>query len=162
MTELLISGASGPRPPTARSCRRPRVGGLDYVGFEVLALEGGGTAERACGIRELCVVVISGVVHVASEHGEWFDIGGRADPWAGSPDAAYLPPESHVGLRAGEDGAEVALCWAPGVARRPSRVLLPGGAIKVETRGTRRPGTLHPPDPDGGRGRPGRCSWSRC
>ncbi|MFZ0972153.1 MAG: 5-deoxy-glucuronate isomerase [Solirubrobacteraceae bacterium] len=134
MTELLISGASAPGPDGAILSVVPESVGFDYVGFEVLTLERGGTAERECGIRELCVVVISGVVHVASEHGEWYDLGGRADPWAGLPDAAYLPPESHVGLRAGEDGAEVALCWAPALRGAEPRVL-PGLGIEVETRG---------------------------
>ena len=160
MSELLISGASAPGPDGAIVSFDPESVGFDYVGFEVLALEGGATAERACGYRELCVVVISGVVHVASEHGEWFDLGGRTDPWAGPPDAAYLPPESHVGLRAAEDGAEVALCWAPALRGAQPRVL-PGANIEVETRGrgaferSVRPILMRT------RGR-GRCSWSRC
>ncbi len=37
-------------------------------------------------------MVVSGTAHVRSEHGDWPDLGGRADPWAGPPDAAYLPP----------------------------------------------------------------------
>ena len=112
----------------------PESAGFECVGFEVLALDAGGAAERVCGFRELCVVVISGVVHIASEHGEWFDLGGRADPWAGPPDAAYLPPESHVGLRAGRGrrrGRAVLGAGAPGrhAARPPRR------GIEVETRG---------------------------
>ena len=134
MTELLISSAPAPGPDGAILSVTPEAVGFEYVGFEVLALERGGTAERVCGFRELCVVVISGVVHVASEHGEWFDLGGRADPWSGLPDAAYLPPESHVGLRAADDGAEVALCWAPALRSAEPRVL-PGAGIEVETRG---------------------------
>jgi 5-deoxy-glucuronate isomerase len=134
MTELLISGASAPGPDGAILSFEPESVGFEYVGFEVLALEGGGTAERACGSRELCVVVIAGVVHVASEYGEWFDLGGRADPWDGLPDAAYLPPDSHLGLRAADGGAEVALCWAPALRGAEPRVL-PGAEIAVETRG---------------------------
>ncbi len=98
MTELLISGASAPEPDGTILTVDP-----ESVGFGVRRLRGAGRSKPAgppsasCGLRELCVVVISGVVHVASEHGEWFDLGGRADPWSGLPDAAYLPPESHVG-----------------------------------------------------------------
>jgi 5-deoxy-glucuronate isomerase len=103
--------------------------------MEILVLASGATAERACGRRELCVVVISGVVHVASEHGEWLDLGGRPDPWAGLPDAAYLPPGSHVGLRAAEGGAEVALCWAPAPRGGAKPRVLSGAAIATETRG---------------------------
>jgi len=135
MTELLVSGASAPGPDGTILSVTPESAGWDYVGFEVLALPAGGTAERMCGSRELCVVVISGVAHVASEHGEWLDLGGRDDPWDGLPDAAYLPPQSHVGLRAADDGAEVALCWAPAPTGGAHPRILPGAAIEVETRG---------------------------
>ena len=103
-----------------------------------------------CGIRELCVVVISGVVHVASEHGEWFDIGGRADPWAGLPDAAYLPPESHVGLprRRGRRRGRAVL-GAGSEGRRAARP--PRRRDRGRDPRTRRPRALHPPDPDGER-----------
>jgi 5-deoxy-glucuronate isomerase len=134
MSELLVHAASAPAADGTILSVTPESAGWEYVGFEVLALEGGASAERTCGLRELCVVVISGVVHVSSEHGEWFDIGGRADPWAGPPDAAYLPPDSHVALRAGEDGTELALCWAPALRGAEPRVL-PGAGIEVETRG---------------------------
>ena len=126
MSELLVSGASTPEPDGTILTVTPESAGWERVGFEVLVLSAGGTAERVCGPRELCIVVISGVVHVASEHGEWFDLGGRPDPWAGLPDAAYLPPESHVGLRAGEDGAEVALCWGPAHKGGAEPRVLPG------------------------------------
>ena len=78
MTELLVSGASTPAADGTILSIEPESVGFEYVGFEVLALQAGATAERACGYRELCVVVISGTVNVASEHGEWFDIGGEA------------------------------------------------------------------------------------
>ncbi len=135
MSELLVSGASTPEPDGTILNVTPESAGWERIGFEVLALPPGGTAERVCGRRELCIVVISGVVHVASEHGEWFDLGGRPDPWAGPPDAAYLPPESHVDLRAADEGAEVALCWGPAHKGGAEPRVLPGSAIAVETRG---------------------------
>jgi 5-deoxy-glucuronate isomerase len=135
MSELLVHAASAPAENGTILEVTPESAGWEHVGFEVLSLPAGASAERACGSRELCVVVISGVVHVASEHGEWLDLGGRADPWAGLPDAAYLPPHSHVGLRAADDGAEVALCWAPAPRGGATARVLPGAAIEVETRG---------------------------
>ncbi len=136
MTELLLSGASTPSEVDGTILTvTPESAGWEHVGFEVLVLSPRGTAERLCGPRELCIVVISGVVHVASEHGEWFDLGGRPDPWSGLPDAAYLPPESHVDLRAADDGAEVALCWGPAHKGGADPRVLPGAAIEVETRG---------------------------
>jgi 5-deoxy-glucuronate isomerase len=135
MTELLVSGASTPGPDGAILSVTPESAGWEHVGFEVLRLAPGATAERACGRRELCVVVIQGVAHIASEHGEWLDLGGRTDPWSGLPDAAYLPPGSHVGIRAAEEGAEVALCWAPSPGGGAQPRVLPGAEIEVETRG---------------------------
>jgi 5-deoxy-glucuronate isomerase len=132
---LLVSGALVPDADGSILSVTPESAGWEYIGFEVLALGARDTAERACGDRELCLVVISGIVHVASEHGEWLDLGGRPDPWSGLPDAAYLPPRSHVGLRAGEEGAEVALCWAPAPGGGAEPRILPGAAIEVETRG---------------------------
>ena len=35
----------------------------------------------------------SGLVDVVSEHGSWHELGGRADPFSGRPDAAYLRPK---------------------------------------------------------------------
>jgi 5-deoxy-glucuronate isomerase len=135
MSELLLHASSAPRPDGTILSVTPESAGWEYVGFEVLALSPGVTAERECGPRELCVVVISGVVHVASEHGEWFDLGGRADPWSGQPDAGYLPPGSRVELRAGDGAAEVALCWAPARHGGADARVLSGESIEVETRG---------------------------
>jgi 5-deoxy-glucuronate isomerase len=135
VSELLVHAASSPAPDGTILSVTPESAGWEHVGFEVLALGPGGTTERDCRGRELCVVVISGMVHLASEHGEWLDLGGRSDPWSGHPDAAYLPPRSHVGLRAAEDGAEVALCWAPAPGGGAQPRVLSGETIEVETRG---------------------------
>jgi 5-deoxy-glucuronate isomerase len=110
----------------------PASAGWSYVGFEVLALEPGFVAPRATGDRELCVVVVHGTAHVGSEHGQWRDLGGRADPWSGLPDAVYLPPGTSATI---EGDGEVALCWAPALAGGASARVLPGAEIEVETRG---------------------------
>jgi 5-deoxy-glucuronate isomerase len=105
-----------------------------YVGFEVLSLDAGRTAQRGTDGRELCVVVVAGRCVVRSADGEW-DIGGRPDPWSGPPEAAYLPPGTSVEIAGVGDGAaEVALCWAPAGSGAPARVL-PAGDVEVEIRG---------------------------
>jgi 5-deoxy-glucuronate isomerase len=109
----------------------PDSAGWDYVGFEPLTLARGETAERETGARECCVVVIAGRVRVRSEHGDWRDLGGRASPFSGAPDAAYLPP----GTRFTVDGdGEVGLCFAPADGGAEPRVL-PARAVAPETRG---------------------------
>jgi 5-deoxy-glucuronate isomerase len=108
----------------------------------VLALRNGVAAQRSCGDREVCVVVVEGMASLRSEHGHWSDLGGRPDPWSGPPEAAYLPPGTSFEVSG--DG-EVALCWAPasgdGAPARP----LPGAEIVVETRGyDAQERTIHP------------------
>jgi 5-deoxy-glucuronate isomerase len=109
----------------------PESAGWEYVGFDVLRLEPGRPEERATGDRELCLVVVEGSCHVRSEHGDWRDLGGRPDPFSGSPDAVYLPPRTTFSV---EGAAEVALCWAPAGEGAEARVL-PGDEIEVEVRG---------------------------
>ncbi|HEY1507495.1 MAG TPA: 5-deoxy-glucuronate isomerase [Solirubrobacteraceae bacterium] len=110
----------------------PASAGWGYVGFEVLALAPGFAARRETGGRELCVIVVDGTAHVGSEHGQWRDLGGRADPWSGLPDAVYLPPGTSVTI---EGDGEVALCWAPAAAGGARARVLPGAEIEVQTRG---------------------------
>ncbi len=62
---------------------------MEYVGFEVLQLDG--TATRETGERELCVVLVQGECRVNE-----FALAGRDDPWSGPPGAAYLPPGTTV------------------------------------------------------------------
>jgi 5-deoxy-glucuronate isomerase len=131
MSELLVHPSS-PAADGTRLSVSPTSAGWGYVGFEILELGDGIVAERDCAERELCVVVISGTADVSSEHGEWTGLGGRADPWSGPPQAAYLPPGAHVRLTG---SGEVALCWAPapdgGAAARP----LDMDGVAVEVRG---------------------------
>jgi 5-deoxy-glucuronate isomerase len=135
MTDLLVRPSAAADPDGSILRVTPESAGWRHVGFEVVALADGATAERDTGTLELCVVVVSGAVHVRSEHGEWRDLGGRPDPWSGRPDAAYLPPGTRVAVVAAAGGAEIGLCWAPaprgGAHARP----LPGDDIEVETRG---------------------------
>jgi 5-deoxy-glucuronate isomerase len=114
----------------------PDSAGWGYVGFEVLALDEGRVARRDTGDRELCVVAVQGRCRVSSEHGDW-DIGGRPDPWSGSPEAAYLPPGTSLEIEGAANAAgaaDIALCWAPADRGAPARVL-PADGVEVEIRG---------------------------
>jgi 5-deoxy-glucuronate isomerase len=122
MTELVVPFGSAVTPESA---------GWGYVGFEPLVLGAGQAAERDTGERECCIVVVAGRVDISSEHGEWRDLGTRATPFAGAPDAAYLPQRTRFTI-AGE--GEVGLCFAPAGAGAEPRVL-PADGVKPETRG---------------------------
>jgi 5-deoxy-glucuronate isomerase len=137
MSELLVHPSRNPAPDGTLLRVTPASAGWRHVGFEAVALGGPGAAraERDTGDRELCVVVVSGAVHVRSAHGEWRDLGGRPDPWSGRPDAAYLPPGTHVTVEAAGDEAEVGFCWAPAPGGGAPARVLPGDEIDVETRG---------------------------
>jgi 5-deoxy-glucuronate isomerase len=131
MSELIVHASPGPDPDGAILRVTPDSAGWEHVGFEVLALEGGARVERDTGDREVCIVVVQGRCNVRSEHGEWRGLGGRETPFAGPPDAAYLPPGTHFSV---EGDGEVALCFAPATQGAAPR-LLPGSETSTETRG---------------------------
>ena len=104
MSELIVSAAATPDADGAILRVSPESAGWGHVGFEVLALDEGQAAERDTGDRELCLVVVAGRCHVRSAHGDWTDLGGRADPFSGLPDAAYLPPRTRLSVEGGAGG----------------------------------------------------------
>ena len=133
MSDLLVH----PRTPEADGTVlrvTPESAGWGHVGFELLRLAPGAVARREANGRETCVVAVQGTVHVRSGHGEWRDVGGRATPFEGRPDAAYLPAGTAFEVEGAGEGAEVALCTAPGGDGAPAR-RLPAGETRVETRG---------------------------
>jgi len=131
VTELLVHPSEEPTADGTLVCVTPESAGWGYVGFEILDLGEGRAAQRQTAERELCVVVVSGRCVVSSEHGEW-ELGGRADPFSGPPDAAYVPPGIELSI---EGNGEVALCWAPADGGAPARPL-PAGEVEVEVRGS--------------------------
>jgi 5-deoxy-glucuronate isomerase len=135
MTGLLVHPAGAPETDGTILRVTPSSAGWQYVGFEALALADGTVANRETGQLEVCIVVVAGSAHVRSEHGEWRDLGGRADPWSGPPDAAYLPPGTRFAIEGGAAGGEVGLCWAPAPGGGAPARVLPGAELEVETRG---------------------------
>jgi 5-deoxy-glucuronate isomerase len=135
MTELVVHPLAVPDADGAIIRVTPESAGWRYVGFEVLALGNGDVAARETSDREVCVVVVAGIVHISSEHGDWRGVGGRVDPWSGRPDAAYLPPGSALTIEGAAGGAEVALCWAPAPRGGGDARVLPRDELEVETRG---------------------------
>ena len=113
MSELLVR-------PTGGAVRVE----MEYVGFEVLPLDG--AESRETGDRELCVVLVQGECRV----NDW-ELAGREDPWSGPAGAAYLPPRTQVEL---SGRGEVALCWAPADGGAEARVL-PAGEVEHRGRG---------------------------
>jgi 5-deoxy-glucuronate isomerase len=121
MTELLV-----------RSPVTPESAGWDYVGFEVVKLPAEELLSHHTGNTEVCLVVVEGSCDVRSAYGDWNELGGRETPFAGRPDAAYLPPGTEFEL---SGIGEVALCSAPAPDGGAQARVLPGDEIEVETRG---------------------------
>jgi len=130
----LIVPAEPPAADGVVATVTPASAGWSHVGFEALVLVRGQSAERDTGARECCVVVVAGHVHVRSEHGDWRDLGERGTPFAGAPDAAYLPPGTRFTVEGAAGEAEVGLCFAPGDRGAEPRVL-PATGVVAETRG---------------------------
>jgi 5-deoxy-glucuronate isomerase len=133
MTELVVPAAD-PVADGAVTVVTPESAGWAHVGFEALLLAQGQAAERETGDRECCIVVVGGHASVRSEHGDWRDLGERATPFAGAPDAAYLPPGTRFRVEGATGGGEVGLCFAPAGDGAEPRVL-PASGVSPETRG---------------------------
>jgi 5-deoxy-glucuronate isomerase len=134
MSELLVSPMREHRRGTV-TLVTPESAGWRYVGFEVLRLDAGHGKERSTGDHELCLVVVEGACDVRAGGHEWRALGGRASPFAGPPDAVYLPPDTDYEVLGASDIAEVALCSAPAPGGGAEARVLPGAEVEVETRG---------------------------
>ena len=114
----------------------PERAGWTHVGFRALRLAAGESERVETGVRELCVVVLTGTVDVTVDGQLYANLGSRSsvfDPV--SPAAVYAGAGHQVLVQARRD-AEVALCTAPcdGEAR-PVQVLDPA-AMKRSVRGS--------------------------
>ncbi|MGH3002602.1 MAG: 5-deoxy-glucuronate isomerase [Gaiellaceae bacterium] len=101
----------------------PESAGWDYVGFDVLRVDG--LLERAEGGREACVVVLSGRFDLMGL-GE----GGRESVFDGPPVALYVPPQEPWWV---EGRGEIAVCTAPAEQGLEPRLL---DAPRLLTRGS--------------------------
>ena len=146
MSELLVHCAAAPEADGTLLEVTPESAGWRYVGFEVLALDTAPSPAATPATASCALVVVSGTATISSEHGEWRDLGGRADPWSGLPDAAYLPPATSVTI---EGDGEVALCWAPAPGGGATPRLLPGRRDRRRDPRLRRARAHGPSDPDG-------------
>ena len=133
MSDLIVSSKSEPDAGGSVVRVTPESAGWEYVGFEVLRLAAGGTADRSTGGEEVCLVPISGTCSVTAASETW-EIGGRKDPFDGPPHALYLPPGTDYGIEATAN-LELAVCSAPAETGVEPFVVRPE-EIEVEIRGS--------------------------
>jgi 5-deoxy-glucuronate isomerase len=107
----------------------PATAGWTHLSFRVLNVDG--TAEFATGDDEVVIVPLAGDAHVRCEGEEW-EVGGRADVFAGLPRSLYLPRDAAVEV---EGRAQLALCLARAERRREPRPIPPED-VEIEVRGS--------------------------
>ena len=95
----------------------PERAGWIHVGFRAVRLAAGDTEVIDTAQRELCLVVLTGVVSVEVDGQLYADLGGRSSVFDEvSPASVYVPSGKLVTVRNADNAptpAEVALCTAP-------------------------------------------------
>jgi 5-deoxy-glucuronate isomerase len=102
----------------------PEDSALQYIRFRVVRLPVDQTLQGVTGEDEVALVLVGGTVDIRSSAGTWQNIGKRADPFSGPPEAIYLPPSTSYELHA-RSNAEVAICGAPAREIHEARVIAP-------------------------------------
>lgn len=117
----------------------PQSAHWEYVGFEVFRLESGARLEQGSDHTEVCIVIVSGLAHIATERQQWRNLGARHSPFdAQAPFAVYVPPRDRFAIEALSE-LEIALCKAPAEGRFPARLITPDEcAPEVRGQGTNR------------------------
>ncbi len=133
MSDLLVSSNRKPDADGSVLKVTPQSAGWEYVGFEVLKLDAGRTAERRADGEEVCLVPLSGRCAVSADGNEWRDVGERESVFDGAPRALYLPPGTDYQLEAATD-LELAVCSAQ-AERGAEPLLIQPEDIEVEIRG---------------------------
>lgn len=113
----------------------PQSAGWSYVGFAAHRLARGEQLSFNTEGREVCIVVLRGVISVTAGVNAWREIGERNSVFdAISPYAVYVPGWQPVSIEAHGD-AEVALCSAPASGELPARLIEPASMAR-SVRGT--------------------------
>ncbi|MFB3902855.1 MAG: 5-deoxy-glucuronate isomerase [Acidobacteriota bacterium] len=126
---------------------RPEEAGWDTLWFQVRRLAAGGQWQSETGGQELALVVLSGVLDVSSNRGDWHGAGRRPDVFAGLPYALYLPPYTTFCVGA-VTPCEWAIASAAAGSSFPPHLVTPD-QVGVEIRGgghaTRQINNIMPP-----------------
>ncbi|MFC5474790.1 5-deoxy-glucuronate isomerase [Paraherbaspirillum soli] len=106
----------------------PQSANWSYVGFAAYRLARGEHFSFDSGAREVCIVVLRGVVSVRAGEHRWTEIGERNSVFDDcSPYAVYVPHHHAVSINAHSE-AEIAVCSAPGHGDLSARLIAPDAA----------------------------------
>lgn len=125
----------------------PETAGWETITFQARRILPGQRWSSETGGHELALVVLGGVVDVASNRGEWRNVGVRTDVFAGPPCALYLPRGVSFSVTSAK-GAEFAVASALAAREFEPRLVTPAN-VNVEIRGgdhaTRQINQIMPP-----------------
>ena len=131
------------KAPDSNGCIQkitPESAGWKYVGFEVFMLKSGESLEQKTGVREICLVLVSGKANIKTSHESWDNLGKRLSVFDSKsisegipPYAVYVPNNDEFVVEALTD-LELAVCSAPGLGNFPARLITPED-MTYETRG---------------------------
>lgn len=102
----------------------PERAGWELIHFQARRLGAGTSWSFDTGEHELALVALGGVVGVTSARGEWPEVGGRANVFAGPPHALYLPRRTAFTVTA-RTAAEFAVAWVATDQDHPPRLVTP-------------------------------------
>lgn len=111
----------------------PQLAGWESITFQVRRMAAGQKWASETGSNEAAVVVLGGSLDIASDKGNWEEVGGRKDVFSGLPSALYLPRLTAFTLTALTD-CEYALAKTAASKDFPARLIRPQD-VNVEIRG---------------------------
>ncbi len=113
----------------------PEKAGWTYTSFMVHTLNLKQMFSIAADRCETCIVIVTGKVTVQTKNAIFENVGERTSVFEDkAPYCVYIPYETDFNVVAVTEGAEVALCRAPGGGNYKERLITPDD-IPIETRG---------------------------
>ncbi|MCY7616854.1 5-deoxy-glucuronate isomerase [Bacillus pumilus] len=133
MTDLIVPAQQRDKEGKVLSIT-PESAGWEYIGFDVYTLSKGETLHRKTGDREVCLVILSGKLHLTTTTEKWENIGERMNIFKKIPPySVYVPNDDIFHIEATTD-VEIAICSAPGKGTYKARLIAPEH-VGVEHRG---------------------------
>jgi 5-deoxy-glucuronate isomerase len=116
------------------ACVTPQSAGWHYVSFSAYQLAPGESLTLRDDAKELCAVILTGIVSAKANDLGWKEIGGRKSVFEdAAPYAVYVPPRTELTVTA-ETVAELGLAGAPAKGELPARLIEPT-AMRLSKRG---------------------------
>jgi 5-deoxy-glucuronate isomerase len=115
-------------------CVTPQSAGWRYVSFSAYRLTPSESLTLYDDAKELCAVILSGMVSAKANGLAWKEIGGRKSVFEdAAPYAVYVPPRTTLTITAKTD-AELAVAGAPAKGELPARLIGPA-TMRLSVRG---------------------------